>query len=62
MTFAFGLQTFKLIDFTKIFQLKGLKHKKRTIKLLSMFSFDGKVYLVHTDTLLTECARMPLPT
>ena len=27
--FVFGLQPLKLIDFTKIFQLKGLKPKKK---------------------------------
>ena len=46
MVFMFGIQTFKSIDFTKIFQLKGLKPK---IKGHANFYYCGdltkKVYL-----------------
>ena len=29
MAFAFGLQTLQLIDFSKVFQIKGLKSKNK---------------------------------
>ena len=45
MAFLFGLQTLWLKDFSKIFQLKFLKPKKRPHKLLWMLWFDKKVYL-----------------
>ena len=46
MAFVFEFQTLSLINFTKIYQLKGLDSKKQMPhKLLWMSSFDEKVYL-----------------
>ena len=48
LAFAFRLQTLWLIDFTKIFQLKGLKlQTQRPHELLWMLRFDKKVYLMY---------------
>ena len=52
MAFVFGLQTLKLIDFTKIFQLKGLKPKNKGHKnYYECCDSTKKLYLVvHTHT------------
>ena len=47
MTFVFGLQTFSLIDFIKIYQLKGLKPKdKGHTNFYESCDLRKKVYLV----------------
>ena len=48
VTFVFGLQTLSLIDFTKIYQLKGAPgaQKQRTHKHLWKLWFYEKVYLI----------------
>ena len=46
MAFVFGLQTLKLIDFTKIFQLKGLKPKNKDhANIYECCDLTKKVYL-----------------
>ena len=48
MAYVFGLQTLKLIDFTKISQLKGLKPKnKGHTNFYKCCDLMKKVYLVH---------------
>ena len=42
VAFVFWLQTLLSLDFTKIFQLKGLKPKKRLYELLWMLWYDKK--------------------
>ena len=47
MAFVFGLQTLSLIDFTKIFQLKGLKPKnKGHTNFYECCDLTEKVYLM----------------
>ena len=47
VAFVFGLQTLWLIDFTKIFQLKGLKHKnKGRTNFYECCDLTKKVYLL----------------
>ena len=46
MAFVFGLQSLKSIDFTKIFQLQGLKPKKKGhINFYECCDLTKKVYL-----------------
>ena len=48
MAFDFGLQTLWLIDFTKIFQLKGLKPKKKDqMNFYECCDLTKKVYLTY---------------
>ena len=48
VTFVFGLQTFKLIDLIKIFQLKGLKPKnKGHVNFYECCDLTKKVYLMY---------------
>ena len=47
LVFVFGLQTLKLIDFSKIYQLKGLKPKnKGHMNFYEYCDLTKKVYLV----------------
>ena len=54
MAFVFGLQTIWLIDFTKIFQLKGLKPKnKGHTNFYECCDLTEKVYLSYIKYVYT---------
>ena len=51
MAFVFGLQILGLIDFTRIFQLKGLKPKiKGQTNVYECCDLTKKVYLMYIPT------------